>query len=202
MEKRRGPWTILSTALRYQSPFFEVYEDQVIRPDGKPGQYATVSIIPGVAVLPIDQAGQVYLTRQFRYSLGRESLEVACGGRREDETAQQSAERELREELGIEALQWTNLGECHVDTSIVWNPVELFLAQQCIRTAPQREGTEQIETIQILLAEAAEQVVSGGIVHALSCTLILKAYFLIANMTQDHIAPIERTGNLSVHQRS
>src|SRR3954453_15236341 len=77
MPRKHGPWTIEDTVEKYRNSFIAVQEDRVIQPDGQPGRYSTVTIKPGVAVLPVDEDGDVYLVRQFRYALGRESVEVA-----------------------------------------------------------------------------------------------------------------------------
>ena len=72
-----GPWTSEGRAKKYGSAFVDLFEDRVTRPDGSPGTYTTVTLKPGVAVLPIGAHGEVHLTRQFRYALGRESVEVS-----------------------------------------------------------------------------------------------------------------------------
>jgi ADP-ribose pyrophosphatase len=64
--QEHGPWLIENSIGKYQSEFVELIEDRVVRPDGRPGSYATVTLKPGVAVLPVDAEGQVYLTEQFR----------------------------------------------------------------------------------------------------------------------------------------
>src|SRR4051794_764070 len=105
-----GPWVIEATINKYQSEFVELREDQVKKPDGSSGTYATVTLKPGVAVLPISPEGDVYLTRQFRYALGRESVEVPSGTVEDGEEPLAAAKREIREELGIEAQQWSHMG--------------------------------------------------------------------------------------------
>ena len=99
MSRQHGPWIIQSTTEKYRDPFLTVREDRVIRPDGSPGIYATASVKPGVAILPLAEDGTSYLVRQFRYALGAESVEAACGGIDEGESAAAAARRELREEL-------------------------------------------------------------------------------------------------------
>src|SRR5690349_13182721 len=103
MPGRHGPWTIEASNPVYRNPFIEVVEDGVIRPDGQPGVYGTVAMKPGVAVLPLDVDGRAYLTREFRYAVGRDSIEVAGGGIDAGESPQDAARREAREELGVEA---------------------------------------------------------------------------------------------------
>ncbi|CAA9586221.1 MAG: hypothetical protein AVDCRST_MAG88-3978, partial [uncultured Thermomicrobiales bacterium] len=110
MARRNGPWTIEETTEQYRNQMITVREDRVTQPDGEPGSYATVEIQPGVAVLPVDRDGIAQLTRQFRYALGRESVEVVSGAIDEGEEPLEAARREAKEELGITAEDWVDLG--------------------------------------------------------------------------------------------
>ncbi len=175
MAQKHGPWTIQETSQKYQNSFINVCEDQVLQPDGQPGTYATVTMKPGVAILPIDTNGVVYLTRQFRYAIGKESIEVICGAVEEDEPPLEAAQREIQEELGIKAEEWIDLGIVNLDTSIVHCPVHLFLARQLTFTQTNQEGTETIETLQIAFNAAVQMVRDNAIAHAPSCVLLLKA---------------------------
>jgi len=175
MAQKHGPWTIQETSCKYEDSFINVRKDQVLRPDGQTGSYATVTMKPGVAVLPIDSNGIVYLTQQFRYALGKESIEVVSGGLEEQELPLESAKRELQEELGIEADEWTNLGSFDLDTSIINCPVHLFLAKHLNFIETDQEGTETIETVKVSLNAAIQMVMESAITHSPSCVLILKA---------------------------
>jgi ADP-ribose pyrophosphatase len=128
-----------------------------------------------VAILPVRDDDQVVLVRQFRYALGRESLEVVSGTRDDGEDAPAAAKRELREEAGLAATEWVDVGMCDMDTSIVRCPVQLFLVRGLSATESAREGTERMETVIMPFEEAIRQVISGGITHSLSCVLLLKA---------------------------
>ncbi len=180
MEQKHGPWTIQETSRKYRNSFIHVREDQVLQPDGKPGMYATVSMKPGVAILPIDRDGVVYLIRQFRYALGSESIEVVCGAVDEGEPSLDAAQRELQEELGIQAGEWMDLGIVHLDTSIVHCPVHLFLARDLTFTETNREGTESIETVKFTLDAAVQMAMDSAISHGPSSVLLLKAGHLFS----------------------
>jgi 8-oxo-dGTP pyrophosphatase MutT (NUDIX family) len=173
--QKNGPWTIQHTTQQYQNPFISVVEDQVIRPDGEPGTYSTVAMKPGVVVLPLDEQGNVYLVKQFRYALGQESLEVVTGALEEGEPILKAAQRELAEEVGIRAEDWHDLGMFDLDTSIVRCPIHLFLAKNLSFTESDREGTEIMETCKMPLKQAFKMVMESQITHAPSCILILKA---------------------------
>lgn len=53
------PWTILDSEPRYRDDDIEVVRDEVLRPDGRPGSYATATMKPGAAVLVLDADGAV-----------------------------------------------------------------------------------------------------------------------------------------------
>lgn len=176
MEKKNGDWTIRNTEKKFECDYFTVFQDEVVQPDGKDGEFTTVHFPPGVGILALDAEGCVYLVKQFRYVVGRESLEVIAGSVEDGEEPLASAKREAREELGIEAETWTDLGQVDLDTSIVKNVVNFFLAENLKIGEPESEGTEQIETVKLKLTEAVEKVQNGEITHAISCALILKAF--------------------------
>jgi 8-oxo-dGTP pyrophosphatase MutT (NUDIX family) len=181
MARQNGPWTIKETICHFKDEFLALYEDQVIKPDGKPGNYAIVRMKPGVSVLPIDQDGAVYLTEQFRYVFGQSSIETVSGGVDEGEPPLDAARRELKEELGLEATDWTWLGTYQLDTSMVSNPVNLYLCRQLRFGPTKQEATEDIRTIRLPLEEAVQMVFDGRIVQAQSCLLLVKAHWLINN---------------------
>ena len=170
-----GPWTVHGSCEIYEDPWVRLRQDQVTRPDGRPGTYCVVHVKPGVSVLALDDEGRVYLAEEFRYGVGRWTLEVVSGGREEDEDPLTAARRELKEELGVEASDWVDLGPVDPFTSMVVSPARLFLARGLTFGPHDREGTEQIRVVRMTLAEAVEAVMDGRITHSPSCMVILKA---------------------------
>ena len=79
-------------------------------PDGAPGTHVVVVFRHGVSVLLLDDAGFVYLTDEFHYGVGRNTLEVVSGGMEPGEDPLATAQREAVEELGITAREWIDLG--------------------------------------------------------------------------------------------
>jgi ADP-ribose pyrophosphatase len=170
---KNGDWTIKDTRKIFENDFFKVLEDDVIDPAGKRDKFATIRFRPGASVLPLDEAGNIYLTRQFRYAIERDDLEVISGAVEDEETLE-AAKRESREELGITAEVWVELGRVEDNTSITDSTAHLFLARKLSFGKPEREQTEQIETVRMKLTEAVEKVMNGEITHSQTCFLILK----------------------------
>ena len=174
MARKHGPWTIKETHRRYRNEWIEVCEDEVTKPDGRPGTYATIKLKDGVEVLALDDDGFVYLAREFRYALGREDTEAVGGTIDDGETPLEAAKRELREEMGIEAEEWAELGRAHHTTSIVDSTTTLFLAQKLRFGEKEEDSTENIKVEKIKLDEAVEMALSDRMTHATSCVLILR----------------------------
>ena len=177
--KQHGPWKILGSEVVYRDPWIEVQRDRVIRPDERQGTHCIVRLLSGVSVLALDEQGMVYLTDEFHYGVGRNSLEAVSGGIDTGETALAAARRELREELGICAEQWLNLGSVDPFTTVVVSPTALFLARHLAFGTTQPEGTEQIRCVKVPLATALGWVFDGRITHAPTCVLLLKTQLLL-----------------------
>jgi 8-oxo-dGTP pyrophosphatase MutT (NUDIX family) len=174
MTKKNGNWTIKETKKKFGNDFFLVSEDKVVQPDGKNGKYATIEFVPGVSVLPIDDEDYVYLTKQFRYNAGKDTLEVVAGAV-ENETPMKAAKRELKEELGITAKELIKLGKIQLDNSIIKSESTQYIARGLTFGETDQDGAEEMKTVKIKFKEAVEKVLSGEITHAPSCVLILKA---------------------------
>ena len=185
MSRQNGPWTITERNRVYRDDHILLYRDSVVQPDGRPGHYSVVYRNPGVSVLALDDQKKVYLVRLFRYALGEESVEVVGGAIDDGEEPVIAAQRELAEEAGIEAAQWTALGVIHWDTSQVLSPIHLFLARSLSFREPEREGTEEMERVRLPLDEAVEQAMTGQIVHGTTCLLLLKVRRLLAGGGED-----------------
>lgn len=169
-----GPWMIVSTREVYRDPWLSLRRDEVIRPDGRPGTYSVVHLKPGVCVLAVDHDRNAWLTEEFHYGVGRVTLEGVSGGVEPGEEPLAAARRELKEELGIEAEHWTDLGLVDPLTGSLVSPTRLYLAQGLTFGADAQEGTESIRCVKLPLAEVVERVLSSDITHGPSCTLILK----------------------------
>jgi ADP-ribose pyrophosphatase len=170
-----GPWKIRSTHEAYRDRSTAVTVDELIGPDGRPGTCSVVDIRPGVCVIAVDDAGAVHLTEEFRYAIGRPSIEGVGGGIEDGEDRRAAAGRVLREVLGAEAGDWTPLGTVDPFTSTVRGPVHLFLAERLTFGRPHRDGTEHARRVAMSLAEAAQAVSDGRITHGPSCVAILQA---------------------------
>jgi 8-oxo-dGTP pyrophosphatase MutT (NUDIX family) len=174
-----SPFKLTGTREVYRNPWISVREDSVIRPGGKPGIFGVVTMKAGSSVLPLTEDGQVYLTREYKYAIGRESLEVASGAIDDGESPLECAKRELEEELGLTAAEWFDVGSVNPFTTVVSSPNHLFIGRGLRETRQNLDEGEVLRIVKMPLAEAYEKVITGEITHAGSCVLILKARVLL-----------------------
>ena len=175
---QHGPWQIIARHDIYQDPWMSVRKDDVIRPDGLPGTYSTVRIKPGVCVIPMDRDGSIYLTREFHYAVGRDTIEGISGGIEEGESAEEAALRELQEEVGVQAERLRHLGWVDPLTSALSSPTQLFCATELRMVEASPEGTEQIQRIHVSLERGIQLVMDSEITHGPTCTALLKMAML------------------------
>ena len=115
------------------------------------------------------------MTKKFHYAIGIDDIETASGGLDGDEEPIETAKRELKEELGIEAQEWIDLGLVNPFTTVIKSPQKMFLARKLTFGQDNQEDTEDIKLIKVKLEESVKMVMDSVITHGPSCVLILKA---------------------------
>ena len=169
----RGPWRVQGTRNVYENPWISVREDDVVRPDGEPGIYGVVHYKnSAVGVLPVED-GHVYLVGQYRYPLGEYSWEIPEGGCPEGEEPLQAAKRELKEETGLTAERWEELGEAHLSNSVADECAVWFLATGLVSGEQEPDGTEVFEVQRVPLQEALGMALDGRMTDALSILAVM-----------------------------
>jgi 8-oxo-dGTP pyrophosphatase MutT (NUDIX family) len=172
-DEASSPWRTISSKQVYDNPWIAVREDQVIRPDGEPGLYGVVHFKNvAVGVLPIEE-DHIYLVGQYRYPLDLYSWEIPEGGCPEGEEPLRAAQRELREETGLEARHWRRLGEAYLSNSVADEYAMWFLATGLVPGERSPEGTEALSVRRLPLHEALAMALSGQITDALSLVAIM-----------------------------
>ena len=166
-QRQNGSWQTIGKRELLDNEYFRVREDEVIRPDGKPGKYFVVEFHhEGVGVVAMTGDGKVYLVRQFRYPIGADTWEIPSGSTEPQEDLRASAARELKEEVGLEAASWTYLGVARTEVSNTTASFHIFLAEDLSQHEPHRDGTEDIKVRVIPLEDALGEIDSGEIFSA------------------------------------
>ena len=177
----KNPWETKSSRVVYENPWISVREDQVIRPDGKPGIYGVIDIRPSVGVVAMNDKDEIVLVGQWRYSLDRYSWEVPRGGSHDGETDMLAvAQRELAEETGVIATRWEPLGCVDICNGVANDVQSLFVATGLTKTTRNLDPEEEIAVEWRPFAEAVNMAMDGRITEVCSVAAILKVAFLRA----------------------
>ncbi len=169
-----NPWTTLGTRQIYENPWIAVREDRVLRPDGQPGIYGVVHFKnKAVGVLPVDADGHVWLVGQYRYPLDAYSWEIPEGGGPEDESPEETALRELREETGLIAGRLEFLGHSHLSNSVTDEVAYLFRATELTLGTSEPEGTERLQVRRFDWPTAWNMLMNGRITDSMSQIALL-----------------------------
>lgn len=133
-------------------------------PSGKMGSYYYHHSEGGVFIVPVLQGGNVLLLRQYRYLLGRESIEFPGGGVGRGEIPRVAAVRELKEETGFSARVTKKIGGFCPYNGVTNEWTSVFLASGLSRGAHSREEAEQdIRTIECSPGKVDRLIASGKI---------------------------------------
>jgi 8-oxo-dGTP pyrophosphatase MutT (NUDIX family) len=175
-----NPWTLLQDEVAYESPWIRVNHHQVLNPAGNPGTYSVVHFKKlAIGVLPLDDAGYTWLVGQYRYPIRQYSWENPEGGGDYDIDPVVSAQRELLEETGLKAANWTFLQRMFLSNSATNEEALLFLATGLTQGKSEPEETEQLQVRKIHFSELYELVKKGEVLDSLTVTAVLKVQLLI-----------------------
>lgn len=172
----RNPWTTLATRPIYENRWIAVTENDVITPGQSKGIYGKVHFKnKAIGIIPLAKDGFTWLVGQYRYTLDAYSWEIPEGGGPPGEDPLDTAKRELKEETGLEADQWTPVMRFHTSNSVTDEEGLIFLAEDLDEGAQQLEITEaDLKVWHLPFKEALDLVLDGSITDSMSVAGILK----------------------------
>ena len=160
--------------LVFDGALLKVRRDRVRLPDGGEATREYIRHPGAVAVVPLFDDGTVLLERQFRYPHRRTFIEVPAGKLDAGEPPLDTAMRELLEETGYAAQEWTRLGTMHTAIAYTDEAIALFLCRKMTRVGePKLDPGEFVETLIVPFDEAIAMVRDGRITDSKSvCSLL------------------------------
>ena len=129
----------------------------------------------GAGALPVFEDGTVALVRQWRYPTGSYSLEIAAGRIEPGQSPEETAARELEEELGYRARELHKIGEFYAAPGYCEERLYVYIATGLEESAQKLDDDEEIEVARMTLEEAIALVHSGEISDAKTIIALLLA---------------------------
>jgi ADP-ribose pyrophosphatase len=155
--------------------------ERVELPNGRIADLEIAHHPGGAAIVALDEAGRVCLLRQFRHATGGWLVELPAGKLDNREPPLDCAQRELAEEAGVAAREWSELGEFYSSPGILTEVIHLFLARGLVAADQRPEEHEVFEASWVPLADAVAMAARGELHDAKTIIGLLWAQRHIAS---------------------
>jgi len=176
-------WPVSGRPRKAKGAFVVLRTDRVRMPAGDLARRDVVEHPGAVAVVALDDAGQVLLIRQYRHPAGHLLWEIPAGLRDvPGEPPRATGERELREETGYAARTWHVLTDCYTSPGISTERVTVFLARDLTevpdpeRGPPLRHEEAHLQPAWVPLDRAVQLFLAGELHNGVTAVGILAAY--------------------------
>jgi len=158
----------------YDGVLLHVRRDTVKLPNGNEAKREWIKHPGASSVIPILPDGQIILVKQYRYPIGKITLEVPAGKLDSpDEDPLECAVRELSEETGYTSSNIYKLTTIATTVGFSNELIHLYAAEDLQAGEQHTDEDEFINVIKAPLAEAMRMVEDGRIIDAKSIVSIL-----------------------------
>ena len=188
---------VLSSQLLFDAPIIAVRKDELAMPNEQVAYRDVVEHMGAVAVAAVNDAGEIAMVHQYRHAVKRRLWELPAGlldVKNESELA--GAQRELVEEAGLKAAQWSVLADIVTSPGFCEETARVYLAQDLTEVErPEAFGDEEadMDFAWINLDEAVAKVLAGEINNSIAVTGIFAAWQVLNGHGQarDVTAPFD-----------
>ena len=169
----------ISTEIIFQGRLLDVRLDAVRLPNGNSSTREWIKHPGAVCIIPRLPDNEIGLIRQYRYPVQKEMIELPAGKLNKNETPEICAIRELEEEIGYRSTKLTLLTNIHPAIGFADEVMDLFLAENLVKSTSNHDEDEFLELIPTPLVEALGMVWNGEITDVKTIIGILWADHLL-----------------------
>lgn len=160
---------------KYHGIIVDVHLDHVRLDDGSIARREVVEHPGGVTILPVDEDGNCYMVRQFRYPAGHMMLESPAGKLEYGEDHRDCAVRELSEETGFTADELVYLGGFYTSPGFSSELLHIYLALGLHAGKRHLDEGEFLNVEKLPLQQLIRMVMANEIEDAKTMIAVLKA---------------------------
>ena len=180
INENKNPWKTVKSEVTYENNWIKVTENKTINAAGGDGIYGVVHFKNiAIGIIPLDEDYNTWLIGQYRYPLNEYSWEICEGGGLHADNVLDSAKRELHEELGIKAENWTKIMDMHLSNSVSDEEGVIYIAKKLSYHTPEPEEGEVLQIKKIPFNSVYEMVMNDQLKDSLTIAGVLKTKLLI-----------------------
>jgi 8-oxo-dGTP pyrophosphatase MutT (NUDIX family) len=157
----------------YRGRIINVRVDRVELASGRETVREVVEHPGAVAIVPVEDNGNILLVRQYRYAVGRVLLEVPAGTREPEESAESCARREVEEEVGMQAGRLELLSSFYISPGWCDEKIVIFRAWDLQASLVHPDDDEVIDIVSVAPEDVTRLIANQEVADAKSITSLL-----------------------------
>lgn len=169
----------LSREMKFDGRVVKLYVDQVELDNGTRTFREVIEHPGGVCVLPIDENGDVYMVRQFRYPFMKALYELPAGKLEFGENHRECGIRELKEETGATADSFEYLGCIYPTVAYDTEIIHMYLARGLHFGEQHLDEGEFLDVVKLPFEKVVEMALNGELPDAKTQAAVLKTKILL-----------------------
>lgn len=170
--------TQISSENIFDGCVISVFRDKISLPNGNISTREVVRHKGAVCVVPITETKEILAVRQYRYALGKVTLEIPAGKLDPGESPEDCALRELSEETGYTANKLIPLGKLYTSPGFCDEVIYMYAAYDLEQRELSPDEDEFLTLTRIPAEQFENMIMSGKICDAKTQTAVLKALSL------------------------
>lgn len=144
---------VVSSQTVFEGRLINVRVDQIELSGGRTASREVVDHPGAVVMAAVDGEGCVYLVWQYRHAIAQRLLELPAGKLEPGEEPLLAAQRELAEEVGLEARLWTSLGTFFSSPGFADERLHAFLARDLTPVDSHPDDDEDLTVVRYDLSD-------------------------------------------------
>lgn len=154
-------FTIINRKKQYHGHAFDVSKIHIRLPDLRERTYDLVEHGDSVTILPIDSKGNIYFVNQHRVGANEIILELPAGVLDEGEVPLECAKREIREEIGMAAQNFRELGGFYLAPGYADEFMTVYLATGLYESPLEPDEDEFLDLVLLPTSEVYQKAMAG-----------------------------------------
>jgi 8-oxo-dGTP pyrophosphatase MutT (NUDIX family) len=171
-------WQLVSSRPGPDLIIFRSRFDEMRNPaNGKTFRRIVLESVDWVNIVPVTQEGKVVMVEQYRFGIGRNTIETPGGMVDAGETSLQAAQRELEEETGYTGGRWRYLGAVEPNPAIHDHLCHHWLVEGVVQTGAPEPGEGEALAVHVMTLEEIVAALEGGrLQHALALSALSRVF--------------------------